>query len=191
LQQLTGTFPLLDAVALPGQPKGALADTASQGLSAAWTNGVFTTLPIPDQPTLVSPWTVYAVAFQAKGVLQPTGGTARFGRLGRLLAGVIPLYSAGTQHGGGFSGNPYLDPPPAATPSLITLWDGSQDPPFPYWQSGPAPTGGFVNGTVEFPNPIQLVSGENIGIGAWLTPSLTYQLAVSILTLAYTILYDI
>lgn len=186
MKQLSGAFPTVPEGS--AQP-ACLADVNSPVGGNGYTLGKQAIALVTAQPTIVKPWTVYAWGVQGYGALanNTIGGPMSYGRLGRLLASIM--------FGGTFlpqSNQPFLEPNSAATPNLQTLWDGSQDPPFPFYTNGNPtwPTTGFFQGSFTLPTPQHLAPGDQLAVGLWLTPALVNATETIIFGAQYTIFYE-
>lgn len=165
------------------------------------TPGVFTTLrtpggqllwPLTAQPTLAVPWTIFgwSISFQGAilALVSPTSGPAN-GLLGKLFGGLVQQQT--TPAPVPPNNQPFSSPPQVALPTIATLWDGSQDPPFPQAQGGSAlPTSGYCR-TVQLPQPLVLKAGDSLGMGLWLTPSLVANTRIYIYGITYTVNYEV
>lgn len=186
MQQLNGAFPTV--------PQGSaqpvcLTDLNSPPGGNGYTTGKQAIAVLTAQPTLARPWTVYAWGVQGYGALanNTIGGPMSYGRLGRLLASIM--------FGGTFmsqSNQPFAQPNSQALPNLQTLWDGSQDPPFPFYTNGNPtwPTTGYFQGNFTLSTPQRLSPGDQFAAGLWLTPALTLATETIIFGATYTVFYE-
>ena len=192
MQQLQGGFP--DDALANAALKATVFDIAATG----WSTGARRIIPISVQPTLARPWTIYGFAMQGQGVLISTASLSPFGALGKVYG--APLFSGTsgaaqapfTQPTSSSSPSAFLEPDPSSLPNLLTLWDGSQDRPFPSIVNGIPPAGaGHWAASMMLPQPQTLGASDQLAIGLWLTPSLiTHQWFIAIYNVKWTILYD-
>lgn len=177
MQQLQGQFP-----PFPFGGQEILNDVGVTGRST----GKQTILPLSAKPTIAQPWTIYGFAVQGQGMLFADPGIPAYGDLGKLYAAVMV--------GGSFSPEsnaPFSLLPAQALTSVLQLWDGATDPPFPHLpSSGVPPLGGYFSGSLQLPLPQQLGPGDQLAVGLWLTPGLTNLVARIIYNTNWTILYD-
>lgn len=182
MQQLAGQFPVSVSPAT-------LIDTSPTSTVASWTAGRQSIAVATSQPTIVRPWTIYGWSIQGFGYLLPAvAGHPVQGKLGKLMGAIM--------FGGTFNpvaDQPFAQPPQLALPNLATLWDGSQDQPFPFYdttnQNYPPQSGPFA-GSFPLPVPQRLSPADQIAIGLWLTPSEVQNLEIGIMLVNYTVTYD-
>lgn len=186
MQQISG--------ALPGQPESTFSQVIGDFVStngASWSKGASLIQPLTAQPTLSRPWTVYGWGLQGKGLLfQPAlgGQFPAFGKLGSLFAALLVGGSISPLSTGHFS-----QPPGNATPTLVKVWDGDTDPPFPFAPSNVSapPDGGFFQTVQQLPQPVTLNAGDQMGIGLWLSPMLvSAQLEIQLYNVTYLVNYQ-
>ena len=187
MQQLQGAFP-----AIPGG-QTCLADLNSPAGSNGWTPGKQTLATTTAQATIARPWTIYGWGIRGFGVIakNASGGANQnpYGRLGKIVAAILPASAASQQ-----ANQPFTPPPPEAAPYLATVWDGSSDPLFPYFDNvnqNSFPVTGLFATTQQLPQPVGLNPAEQIAVGMWLTPSLVNNTEIIIFQATYTILYDV
>lgn len=183
---------------IPPDPNFGLAlEDDDRGGVSQWSSGAQRIVQVPAQPTLVEPWTVTGWGITLTGALATTfagGGTAPFGRLGRLLAAPF-LGPVAPSPGGSFEARVLI--PHGALPAIETLWDGNQDPPFPFvtgfggFPPAVPQIGGVIAASFQLQQPITLSSGDTLGFGLWLVPMLVNNLAVLISNVTYNISYEI
>jgi hypothetical protein len=166
-----------------------LEDQAAIVTSPNWTPGATLIDQMAISPPAGQSWTIASYTISFAGAIFSSGIAVRsFGRLGKLLAAIM-LGAAPTPAGA-------ITPMRALPTDLstaVTLWDGSQDPPFGQL------TG--IGGPATFPNvpiiggeslaqPIAVGPGEQISLGLWLTPSLIQGVEIYIINAQYTVIYD-
>lgn len=181
MQRLEGQF-AGDEITSTGFNTATLADNVAGVVT--YSAGRMRTAAISTQPTIARPWTIYGFGVQGKGALV-LGGLAASGLLGKLQAALLI--------GGTFTPTKamaFTPPPQRALPNTITLWDGSQDPPFPFFDGVNLPTGGYFSGTFALPQPQQMGLGDQLALSLWLTPSLTKAIETVVYNTTWTILYD-
>jgi hypothetical protein len=137
------------------------------------------------QPTITRAWTIQGWGIQVQAFIDSPGGSVKYGRLGQLIAAVIPAQSTPTPATRSFAGVPSQ-----ALANAETLWDGSLDPPFPANQKTQPQNEGWIAASFNLPQPIVLHAGEGIGVGLWLTPSLVSNANIVLAAATYQLLYD-
>lgn len=156
-----------------------------------WTPGDQLTVAIPTGLSIAEELTLSGWGFTCVGWKSNNLAPAS-GKLGKLIAGPIVGYAPLAQQGKTGAFQPI---PPEALPYVQTVWDGDNDPAFPEIRTGGglSVVTGFQGGTLavssQFPQPLKLSSGVQIGFGVWLTPSLisTGNLALGIMQGVYTL----
>ncbi|MGN6867085.1 MAG: hypothetical protein ACTHMY_01650 [Solirubrobacteraceae bacterium] len=83
MQQLTGAF--TDDLSTFTAQKATITDLNTSG----HTPGRGRILPLAAQPTITRPWTIYGFTVQGHGFLAVGAGVQPYGRLGKLLAGLL------------------------------------------------------------------------------------------------------
>lgn len=177
MEQLQGQFPAAPSLGLE-----VLNDVGATGR----TSGRQTILPLSAKPTIARPWTVYGLGVQGQGMLFADPGVPVYGALGKLYAALLVGGSFAPQ-----SNAPFATLPLQALTSIVQLWDGATDAPFPFLPStGVPPGGGYFSGSLQLPLPQTLGPSESLAIGLWLTPALANLVATIIYNTTWTILYD-
>ena len=135
------------------------------------------------QPTITKGWTITGWSIIAQiALVQATGQYPRFGLLGKLMASLIVGGSVTPQ-----VSQPFQQPPQPALGNLVTIWDGSQDPPPPFL-SAPSPRG-VVGTNQQLPQPQKLAAGDQLALGLWLTPAMVAGGAMAVYNVNYQISY--
>lgn len=151
-----------------------------------WSTGAVFGQVTSTSPPLSELWTLYAWSLSAFGALGPVPGGVNmpplFGRLGKLIAGVLINEPRAFPP---FNQNPYSAYPVPSSALADTVWDGTTDPPFP--QSGPTLP---IVRTYQFTQPVDVYPSEQIAAGLWLTPMLACNTAISITSATMTIYYE-
>lgn len=182
MPQLSGSFPDDVQSAMSGVSASLIDNFASS--AGQWSDGAARIQPVTAQATIARPWTIYSIGIAGKGALLPIS-TAPRGLLGKLYGGLL---AGGTF--GGNSATTFVQPPGPALPTIMKLWDGTQDAPFPMLTSA-RPAGGFFSETLQLPQPLQLDPGDQIAVGLWLTPNLVNDMQTLIYSVTWTIGYDV
>lgn len=179
---LAGAFPTVTPSSLVlGFPSVPLVMADHFGNLNGWSLGAMVTLPLPAQPTIVKPWTINGWSIAIQGALWIRSVGPVTGVLPKLYAGLIlgsPVVPSVAQieSGPNLYVQPFQQPSSDQLPYLTELWDGSQDPPFPWLTAGnnsqAPPSGGFLQASSTLPQPAPLRAGDQIGLGLWLTPNL-------------------
>lgn len=155
-----------------------------------WTSGASLIDDVSIQPPLGQAWSIAAWTVRCVGLLEvPLSGTPSYGKLGRLIGGLVrgaaptPFSAVGLPYA-----NP-LVPLPIDTTGLAVIWDGDSDPAFPISTSAPGTLQPvmFAN---NLSSPIVVQSGDRVQIGLWLTPSLAQNVAPGVINATYTITVD-
>lgn len=188
MQQLQGQLQILTGSSHP--PGTNTYDPPVFPYTTQWSEGAtsITSLTGSKPSILGRPWIIYGWSVQGQGTLQATAGQQSNGRLGKVLAALIiggsitptqPVQTA-------------FSPPPAdAQPNLIELWDGEQDPPFP-WSTGnnTPPLGGYLGTVQQLAQPQPMDPADQLAIGLWLTPSEVANTGIFLYGFTYTVTYD-
>lgn len=131
---------------------------------------------LPLVPLQNDRWVVYAVGVQ--GYLFFQSSKPSYGRLGRIVTGIIPFQSpqaiaSGTIQPVSPFGNPPWQPLPE-DPSLVsTLWDDSIDDMPPIVTNGQPPALPLpISTTITPPVPRALQAGDAMALGIWMEPSI-------------------
>lgn len=149
---------------------------------------------LPLTPTQQQKWTLIAVSIQAGVVFQSADSS--FGKLGKLVAGLVP---SGADTPGNFSGlSAPLLPLPDDSSLIATLWDPAADPMPPVQPLNANPPAQLnVQTQISPPVPRPLVSGDNMGIGLWLLRSIiggnnssAGVTGLAVVGAKYTVIYD-
>lgn len=171
-QQIRGSFP---GFPISGNLLN-LTDVVPFSAATGYTTGGFLTVGAPlDSPPLSQVWSLIAWTITLQGLL--AGAGANFGRLGSIIAGVARGLQTNTPAPNGIAppgpwSNKGIQLPPDQS-ALTTIWDGNTDPAFHLSTSGTPPAKPEpIVATFSPPVPIEVESGETLGIGLWLKPSL-------------------
>lgn len=159
-------------------------------IGAARSQGAQIIAPLSSQASFVKPWTINSFGISFQGFLGvPSPGTApSYGRLGKLLASILPDFVGPPQN---TSTSPIQAIPQSALPNLQTLWDGSSDPAFPYLGGTVLQGGaGLVGGSFSLSQPIPLSPGQSLAVGLWLTESVISNIAILIANAQFSINYS-
>lgn len=170
----------------------------SSGPPVGWTPGNMVVEALALTPPFTQRWQLLAVAVQANlQLIESFTGEINYGKLGQILAGLVPNGVSQTQ-------------PPVAIGQLNglqipsnqvgvgTLWDPAADPLPPVTKVlGQGPTLP-MSCSVQLPQPIDLPQAEQGGIGMWMKPSLlgssggasASTVGLLIANANYTVTYD-
>lgn len=186
---------------LAAYANASIADKDISANAPAWTGGAAQICPIPTQPALTEVWSLVAWSIACVGVVDThpfTNSLAAYGRLGKLLGGVLIDAPFNTKQSQAFSGSSpwsvyWLNPVPSGA-FQDTIWDGENDPLLPsIVQSAPAPStfpAVQLAHTYTFPQPLDVFPGQTIAMALWLTPSLSTNIDITFMNATYTLHYQ-
>jgi hypothetical protein len=149
-------------------------------------------------PSLPAGWTIEAFSVTANlFILNNNLTVPLFGQLGKLIATLIVDSGGNVTHSNSV-GAPFTVPMlPLSTDGTlsVTVWDGAQDPVPPQYALTATPPSQFlpVAANLILNNPIRILSGQQVSIGLWLTPSLISFLGnngLIVTQAAYSITFD-
>lgn len=149
-------------------------------------------------PTQGERWAIQSVSVQAQLAYLTADQT--FGKFGKLIMGLVPSGAESIQSSFTLANPPVFLPLPKDSSMTAVMWDPAVDqmPPVGDFSNIPQPTNLLpVFGQVAVPIIRPLESGDNMGIGMWLTPSLIGSRLASIgsaglqvYNAQYTVVYD-
>lgn len=165
---------------------------------AAWTQGCTAVQIVSPSPSGSEKWSVLSVTIAANLQFVYVNNSPLYGKLGKVIAGLI--LNPSLSQGGAIQTVPMI-PLPTDQALLGVMWDGNIDPMPPgrlaATNGGPALP---ISATVNPPLAIELPSsGEEIGVGIWITPSLygtpaifssPAQAGLRVLNAQYVVDYD-
>lgn len=173
-----------------GTPPAILVD-GPPASGEGWTTGATIIELVTPSIMIGRAWKLIGWTISFVGVTQAGGGKPMWAKFGKIIGAIIQQGATRTILPANV---PYTQPMldlPSDSGSLVTIWDGNSDPPFPQ-QAGSQPAAA-VTGSAQLPVPLTVTAGTQLGIGLWLTPSLIPTGGLPLLKLIngkYTVIFD-
>lgn len=155
------------------------------GAVSQWTAGNTIIQPLGVQPPLGERWNILGWAITFEGMMHFSLASPRYGKLGRVIGGLVRGAITDPTNS-----NP-MTPLPGDASLLTTLWDGDTDSAWPTLDPvtlvvARDPIYTFMG----LQAPLELLPGQQLSIGMWLTPSLTAATERYVTNARWDVYYD-
>jgi hypothetical protein len=162
------------ASVLPPTGLASIEDRVTPGaLASVWSPGATLIDLVGLTPSLTQKWSLLSVSVTANLLLCVSLGVPVFGKLGKVIMGLLLNSGSPTL---GAAGSSYVTPMlalPRDGSLAVPIWDPAVDSLPPIVPSNLTATATLpISGSIAPPQPVPISEGQGLAVGIWLTPSL-------------------